>query len=37
MSPLVSIKALPEVWKTFEQLAPGVQLALSEGFLHLPA
>ncbi len=33
MSPLVSIKALPEVWKTFEQLAPGVQLALSEGFL----
>lgn len=33
MSPLIAIKALPQVWKTFEQLAPDAQLALSEGFL----
>lgn len=32
-SPLIAIEALPRIWKAFEQLAPGAQLALSEGFL----
>ena len=33
MSPLIAMKALPEVWRQFEQQAPDAQLTLSEGFL----